>query len=57
MASMAFEKKKQKKPKLLRKVAAEDGNALVKTTAARYTKTLKNGADGSPKKGKLENGR
>jgi hypothetical protein len=55
---MAFEKKKQKKPKLLRKVAAEDGNALVKTTAARYKKkTLKNGADGSPKKGKLENGR
>jgi hypothetical protein len=38
---MAFGKKKAKKPKLLRKVAAEDGNALVKTTTARYTKTLK----------------
>ena len=54
---MAFGKKKQKKPKLLRKVAAEDGNALVKTTTARYTKTLKNGVDGSQTKGKLGNGR
>ena len=54
---MAFEKKKQKKPKLLRKVATEDGNALVKTKAARYTKPLKNGLYGSHKKGKLENGR
>ncbi|MDB2513569.1 hypothetical protein N9Y31_03550 [Alphaproteobacteria bacterium] len=57
MASMAFEKKKQKKPKLLRKVTPEDGNALVKTTAARYTKNLKNGANGSHEKGKSKNGR
>ena len=49
-------KKKQKKAKLLRKVAAEDGNALVKTTAARYTITFKYGAVGSHKKGKLGNG-
>ena len=54
---MALGKKKQKKPKLLRKITAEDGNALVKTTAARYTKTFKTGANGSHKKGKLENGR
>ena len=47
---MAFGKKKAKKPKLLRKFAADDGNALVKTTTARYTKTLKNGADSSHKR-------
>jgi hypothetical protein len=47
---MAFGKKKAKKPKLLRKVAADDGNALVKTTTARYTKILKNGADSSHKR-------
>ena len=51
---MIFRKKSKKKPKLLRKVAAEDGNALVKTTAARYTKTLKNGANGSHEKGNLK---
>ena len=51
---MAFGKKKAKKPKLLRKVAAEDGNALVKTTTARYTTTLIQGADGSHKKGNSE---
>jgi hypothetical protein len=54
---MAFGKKKAKKPKLLRKVAAEDGNPLVKTTTARYTTTLKQGVDGSHKKGKFGNGR
>jgi hypothetical protein len=54
---MAFGKKKAKKPGLLRKVAAEDGNALVKTTTARYKTTLKQGVDGSHKKGKFGNGR
>jgi hypothetical protein len=54
---MAFDKKKAKKPKLLRKVAAEYGNALVKTTTARYTITLKQGADSSDKKGQFGNGR
>ena len=40
-----------KKPKPQRKVAREHVNALVKTTAAHYIKTLKNVADCSHKKG------
>jgi hypothetical protein len=35
---MVLRIKTAKKPKLLRKVAAEQGNALVKTMAARYIK-------------------
>jgi hypothetical protein len=48
---MVLRIKTAKKPKLQREVAREHVNALVKTTAARYIKALKNVADDSHKKG------